>query len=151
MARAFELPTFAGVRLIRRRDEQPLNEQWSAVRTFESPKWLREASDELNSLAQLESNWDSYGSKPPSSAAIVRARIIFSRLNISNHPKPHISAVSPGGVGIHWRIGSRDLEIEVEPDGQISVLQTEISGQMSDSLFSQVEKLQPVLDWVIGI
>ena len=151
MARALEIPQFKNARPLRRRsDEQRLRKQWSAIRPLISPIWLPEISAQLNRLKELGFNWDSYGSEPITAKALFIARRMFSELDISNHPKPHVCAVAGGGVGIHWRIGSRDLELEADRDGNITYLQTELPDGMIEGTAGDAQQLQAVLDWVLG-
>jgi len=151
MARALEIPQFKATTNLRKNgDEDRLKQQWSTIRSLATPIWLREVSASLNKLGDLGRDWDSYGSQPVSAQALLTARMIFSRLNITDHPKPHTCAVAGGGVGIHWRVGTRDLELEIDPDGSIRYLQTILPENMQDGTVETAEQIQSVLDWVIG-
>src|SRR5258708_28457533 len=98
MALSIKLPQFKTTRHLQKHSEEERKRQWSSVRGLATPIWLREISAGLNALSDLPFNWDSYGSQPVSKEALLAARMIFSRLDISDHPKPHICAVAGGGV-----------------------------------------------------
>jgi hypothetical protein len=150
MARALEIPQFKTTTNLRRNgDADRLKQQWSTIRSLATPIWLREVSASLNGLGDLAYDWDSYGSQPVSKQALLAARMIFSRLDITDHPKPHTCAIAGGGVGVHWRIQSRDLELEIDPDGTIRYLQTILPGDMNEGT-AEAAELQSILDWVIG-
>lgn len=150
MARALEIPQFKSTTNLRRSSDEEGSKQWSTIRGLAVPIWLREVSAALNALGDLSPNWDSYGSEAVSEKALFTARKIFSRLNITDHPKPHTCAVAGGGVGIHWRVRSRDLELEIDPDGSIRFLQTTLPGDILDGTVETPAQIQSVLDWVIG-
>ena len=61
--------------------------------------WLRTAT---------EPDWDSYGGKPTTEAAIKTAR------NLVGIP------LRTGGIQIEMSAGGADIEIEIDPDGKVS-------------------------------
>jgi hypothetical protein len=149
MAHALRFPNFGMTRVIGR-DEESNRRQWSPVRSLQSPVWLREVYDRISALAELEQNWDSYGGLPVASEAISMARVLLSKLDLEDLPKPHVTAIPDGGIGLHWRIAKRDLEIEIEPTGEIHRLKTDVGG---DSVHGDVRTLrdrQDALDWILG-
>ncbi len=145
MAQALHIPNFLGVKRSRQ-DRESNRRQWSEVKGLQSPAWLREIYDRISDLKKLERNWDSYDALPVADGAISSIRVLLSNLDIDDMPTPHIAPLPDGGVGLHWRVGSRDLEIEAEPNGEVHYLQTIVGGDFVDD--PSVE--QDALDWVLG-
>jgi hypothetical protein len=142
---ALHLPNFLGVKRSHR-DRESNRRQWSEVKSLQSPAWLREVYDRISDLKKLEQNWDSYGALPVADGAISSIRVLLSNLEIDDMPTPHVAPLPDGGVGLHWRVGARDLEIEVEPNGEVHYLQTIVGGE---SVSGDTEA-QNALDWVLG-
>lgn len=149
MAHALRLPSLAMRRQVRRDEEYNLR-QWSEVRSLQHPAWLKEIYDRLSAIDQLEHNWDSCGAHPPSLDAGVAARVLLSNLSIEEMPKPHVAPIPDGGIGLHWRIAERDLEIEVDRSGEVHALQTVVGQEPSSLEISTLRAAQNALDWVLG-
>lgn len=149
MAHALRLPNFVLQRATRR--EQEYNErQWSAVKSLQSPTWLKEIYDRISGLAALEENWDSYGGLPVAPRAISTIRVVLSNLDIEDMPRPHVGAIADGGIGLHWRVADRDLEIEVEPNGEVHFLKTRVGTEPNSVDVHTWEDAQAVMYWVLG-
>jgi len=75
----------------------------------------------LDELARLPNNWDSYGAKTITGAAIDEARRLIRLCEEPCQP-PAIVPTNGGGVQLEWvhphGLGS-DVEIEIGPDGRI--------------------------------
>src|SRR5260370_37162972 len=78
----------------------------------------------ISEFAQLPQNWDSYGSNPVTPDALRMARKFLSESPLALIPEPSVSPVSGGGLGFHWRVETRDLEIEFLPDGSVEYIKT---------------------------
>lgn len=110
----------------------------------------------LNRLGELEEDWDSYGSVPPSLDLIVVAESLL--VWIDRHlspflPPPHITAVSGGGVQFEWRHGSRELEIELGPlDEGLSIeyLRSSHGEPINEDAIETVPDLPDQLGWIVG-
>ena len=152
MAQALRVPSFFGVR--DRRGESRLQDaprQWSPVRSLQSTPWLREVYDRLIELSRLRVNWDSYGGRPVRAEALVRARKLLSNLQVGDFPMPHVSPVPDGGLVFHWRVADRDLEIEIEPNGTIRFLRTELPAlQMEDGEVESLARAQEIVEWLLA-
>src|SRR5262249_26065958 len=92
----------------------------------EHAAWLRH---ELDELAALEGNWDSYGGVPPSRDALgVAHRFIHAveqRFDPAVGERVHPYDVAPiprGGVQIEWRGSDVHLEVEIDQEGDVSYL-----------------------------
>jgi len=149
MAQALRLPNF-GVQRILRREQEYNGRQWSPVKSLQSPAWLKETYDRITSLADLKENWDSYGGLPVAPKAISRARFLLSNLDVEDMPRPHVAAIPDGGVGLHWRVADRDLEVEVEANGDVHFLRTNAGKEPKSVDVHSWSGAQAVLDWVLG-
>ncbi|HVZ60645.1 MAG TPA: hypothetical protein VG892_07650 [Terriglobales bacterium] len=65
------------------------------------------ASKNLEALCALEDNWDGYGGKRPTVAALQTVSEVF------------YVPVCDGGVQLEMHTGGMDIEISINPDGTI--------------------------------
>lgn len=149
MAQALRIPNFAGLKRSRQ-DQESDRRQWSGVKSLQSPAWLKEIYDRVSDLKNLQENWDSYGGLAVADTAVHRVRVLLSTLDIEEMPTPHVAALPDGGVALHWRVGDRDLEIEVAPDESVHYLQSTIGGESVPGDAESTFKAQCALDWVLG-
>jgi hypothetical protein len=149
MAQALHLPNFFGMKRSRQ-DQESNRRQWSGVKSLQSPAWLKEIYDRISDLKKLEENWDSYGGLPVADGAIKSIRVLLSKLDIEDMPTPHVAPLPDGGVGLHWRVGDRDLEVEAEPSGVVHYLQSNTGGESVSGDADTPYKAQCALDWVLG-
>ena len=82
-------------------------------------KWLKRFNDELDSLADLEPNWDSYGSQPPNALAIELARTVLRILNNINFVPTSLAPSPDEGVSISFLKGKKLAVIEYFNTGEI--------------------------------
>jgi len=75
---------------------------------------------EIKALAELKDDWDTYGSPPPSAAALQTAFGLLTVLEGVPFGLPHVAPVPGGGVQIEWHIGSEDIELEIACDGHVT-------------------------------
>lgn len=94
--------------------------------------WIRQADQKISELSQLPENWDGYGSRSIQQAAVEQASALLSKLASFNLPAPQIFPVPGGGIQLEFRQDSRELEIEILPDGSIEYLTVNEEGQMSE-------------------
>lgn len=85
---------------------------WDAVKT-------------IARLAQLPENWDTYGSRPVQVRALQGAFFILKLTEALSLPAPHIGPVAGGGIQFDWFSATRELEIEILPDGSVAYLRSE--------------------------
>jgi len=149
MAQALQFPNLFGLERSRQ-DQDSDSRQWSGVRSLQSPAWLKETYDRISSLKTLEENWDSYGGLPVADGAISITRVVLSKLDIEEMPKPHVAPLPDGGIGLHWRLVDRDLEIEVESNGAIHFLRTTVGQDSMPGDARSLKDVQDLLDWVLG-
>ena len=150
MAQALHLSNFLGVKRSRQ-DQESNRRQWSGVKSLQSPAWLKEIYDRISDLKKLEENWDSYGGLPVALGAASMIRVLLSNLDLEDMPKPHVAAIPDGGIGLHWRVADRDLEIEVEPNGNsVHCLRTNLGEEPVAGEVQTLKAAQDALDWVLG-
>jgi len=87
---------------------------------------------QLESLAELDQDWDSYGASPPTPVALSRASRLM--LDVATRAletvdsdeamsKPwFIAPLAGGGTQIEWRNGTCTVEVEFGPEGRLQYL-----------------------------
>jgi len=68
---------------------------------------------ELESFAQLEANWDSYGGSPISERAVSEATRVIESCKVWGLEFPEVVPMSSGGVALEWHSDLAEVEIEV--------------------------------------
>ena len=114
--------------------------QWSRVVSLIDRGWVTCMYDRLSSLGSAVQ---------PS--ALRAAHFFLSNADGSSLPEPLIAALPDGGIGFHWRVHDRDLEIEATAEGQLLFLKTPVgnlSGMVDGEVF--LDNAQNILDWVTG-
>ncbi len=93
----------------------------------ESPagSWLVLTLTRLNELARLQANWDGYGSPAVQRAALQTAIRLLLELAPDEPAEPQIIPVPGGGVQLEWQTASRELELEILPQGTVEYLRVE--------------------------
>jgi hypothetical protein len=84
---------------------------------------------QLERLANLEENWDSYGGRPVSPRAVWRSVELIVRILESNADAPSIVPTSEGGIQLEWHPTEADLELIIHPDGTVDAYLETGSGQ----------------------
>ena len=132
----------------------PRTTQWSRVIPLERLNtWQVHALREIQSVASLPVNWDSAGSPPPTAKAIKTAINHLRRLTeLRDLWNPHVAPVSGGGIQLVWVTASRQLDLEVLPNGTIEYLVSEgktpkYEGQLKASDYEVTKVLAA---WVAG-
>lgn len=86
----------------------------------------------LTNLARLQDNWDGYGSPPLRPVALKGAIHVLLASDIENPPAPYVGPVTGGGVQMEWRTPTRELELEILPDGSVEYVTVGEQGRMMD-------------------
>jgi len=123
--------------------------QWSEVVDWPWGVHQIPSVQRLLSLKNLERDWDSYGSQPPSEAAIAMGLTLLKGLvdvGLENLTTPRINPVSGGGVLLEWEAGSRELELELLSGGVVRYLKIEHGEPIQEDtvthpMFSQMQDL----------
>jgi hypothetical protein len=132
--------------------------QWSDVTSlWTSQAWVPAARHSVAALCALRPNWDGQGSPAPHKVVLDLLNRLIKELECYDLTTAHIGPVSGGGVGIEWRCGKRDLNLEILPDGSLEFLKAEktasgfdpaamVDGEIpSDGL----NELRPLVRWLI--
>jgi hypothetical protein len=108
--------------------------QWCHVTELRgSPDWLVDARKRLGRLASLSDNWDGEGGLSLHPAAFDSARRLLEEIEPYRElPPVHIGPSMAGGLGLEWRFESRDLDIDILPDGSIEFLKSSRLGSEFD-------------------
>lgn len=104
--------------------QRSASQQSTQVIFLDVGSWVSEVFQALTGLEGLPPNWDSYGSPPPQASALHTARQFLAGVSAAGIPAPNVTAVPGGGIGLHWRVADRDLEIEFLPDGKAEFLKS---------------------------
>jgi hypothetical protein len=75
----------------------------------------------LESLVDLEDDWDSYGALAPSRIALAAAWTIASGLCERGIPLPQVFPTRRGGVQLEWHRSHTSLEWEIDRNGATGV------------------------------
>jgi hypothetical protein len=105
----------------------PSSTQWNHVTPLvKASPWLIDTLKALAGLSGLQDNWDGYGSPSIQSAALTSARRLVSAIEAEELPTPAVGPVSGGGIGIVWKVATRELQIEILPDGSVEFLLADV-------------------------
>jgi hypothetical protein len=100
-------------------------QQWSKITLLkDASPWVPTCVTKITQFSELPQNWDGSGSDPVSKDALKMALRFLAEGPIHIIPEPSVSPVPGGGLGFHWRVESRDLELEFFPDGTVEYLKT---------------------------
>jgi len=80
---------------------------------------LAKAQSRLSELAQIGSNWDTYGAPAPNQAALETAVRVLEHMNPFDLMLANIVPSAEGGVGFCFSRGDRYADIESSNDGDI--------------------------------
>jgi hypothetical protein len=119
---------------------------------WDADSWLTDVLQNLRDLERLTTNWDSYGSAPPQLQALQAARQFLASVPTTRLPAPSVSAIAGGGVGFHWKVGGKDLEIEFLPDGNKEFLRTTNDDESSivEGPLDTPEDQKRIWNWLSG-
>ncbi len=132
--------------------KRSMPQQSIQVSFLDAGSWVGEVLQMLAELEALPANWDSYGSAPPQPAALHRARQFLARAPVARVPAPTVTAVPGGGVGFHWRVEERDLEIEFLPNADAEFLKSGRAGKTPGEEGSLIgpDDERELLNWLVG-
>ncbi|MFN8632478.1 MAG: hypothetical protein U0893_01400 [Chloroflexota bacterium] len=94
-----------------------------------------DVSRRLDDLASLHDDWDSYGGAAPTAKSLAVARDLLVTLDALLASQTdckvkllHLGPLPTGGVQIEWRHAEVEVEVEVDPHGELSYLLVERQG-----------------------
>ncbi len=125
------------------------------------PTWLQNVTARVTRFSHLHGNWDTYGGKPISRAAIAKAIGIatlfadrVSREGVSLPQPPFVAPMSSGGLLFEIRNGVRELHIEIEPGDsdryQVCRIGSELSGGDLEETVGK-SGIPEVLSWILNV
>jgi hypothetical protein len=123
------------------------------IKTFGVQSWLKEVMFRAVELCNLPPNWDSYGSPPPAIELLGRIKRTLRETRVESVDVPDVIPASGGGIQLEWASGTRELEIEFMPGGEIGFLAVdeendeEPAGTLGPGDFDQ---LRFWLEWLQG-
>lgn len=80
----------------------------------------------ISRIAELRQGWDGGASPAPQRAAVSAANRLLEQIErYSELPVPCVGPAVGGGVGIEWRFETRNLDLEVLPDGSVEYLKAD--------------------------
>ncbi len=85
------------------------------------PTWLEMARRDINRLLKLGNNWDSYGAKRLNSESAAAAIRFLGLVMQERSILPFIVPMSSGDIQLEWHGAGGDIEIEVTPEGPITM------------------------------
>lgn len=100
------------------------------------PPWLIDFANDVASLLSLQDNWDSYGARPISFTVLCNSLFIMLDIMDNDTPLPQAVPTVHGGIQLEWHTCGIDLEIEINPHDQISIL-------FEDTLQNEVWEPEP--------
>jgi len=127
--------------------QQPAYQVWTQSRsgqalsaeiddTIPMAPWVIDMLSKIQELCALETNWDSYGSPPPSVAVMAEALILLQRAECGlRHspsedaaiPIPTVVPLSGGGLQFEWQTPLKELELEFFEDQPPTALAVDTS------------------------
>ena len=127
--------------------------QWSGVvLVSELNRWQIDTIKKLLQLLALPPDWDSYGSLPPSEAAVRAAVRLVLGIDLDYLASPHVVPVSGGGVQLEWSFDSRELEIEINDEGAAEYLKSHHGKPIEEGQISLADfpRIRALLTWLIA-
>jgi hypothetical protein len=115
------------------------------------PAWLYSTFAQIQRLAGLRADWDSYGGMPPSDYVLVDALKVVLYTSTTESVAPVIVPTSDGGVQLEWQSANHDLEIRVMPGGEVSGIREDMaSGVVVDLARVSVEDMASIVAFAGG-
>lgn len=113
---------------------------------------LRASLRRIGELERLDENWDGYGSPRLKPTALARAVRLLILSDAHDAPLPFIGPVSGGGIQIEWSTATRELELEILPNGTLEYVKVDEAGHMVDDQLSiHDEKVfSDLIGWLTG-
>lgn len=113
--------------------------------------WQLTALRAINKLAKLPNDWDGYESRQPQRVSRARAVQLILAIEREQMPIPYVYPVPGGGIQFEWQTSTRELEIEILPDGSVEFLTVLEGNEMKEGCLSldQVGEVERLVYWLI--
>jgi len=102
----------------------------------------------VQTLINLQPNWDGYGSPPPSERAAAIAFRLISEIKENLRNPAHVCPVGGGGIQLEWHVGDKDLEIEIGFDGSVEYLAAAGDRTQEGELPMDGGALEHLITWI---
>ena len=107
---------------------------------------LRRDLQAVQSLAELEPDWDTYGAEPPNSTALRLARDALRRLHQAACLPDTIVPSVEGGVAFSFVNGREHVDIEFTNEGEVFVITSTSANDVVVQEFALAELEESVYD-----
>ncbi len=113
--------------------------------------WQLNTIRAIAKLGSLPDNWDGYGSSKIQPKALATAFHLVLAIQVEEPPTPHISPVPGGGIQLEWQTSTRELELEILPDGSIEFLTVLEGNDVEEDCLplDQVGEAQRLIYWLM--
>jgi len=96
-------------------------------------RWIEAVNDQLETLALLGQDWDTYGSPPPERAALGLTEALLREVRLLDIPVPRLSGTSDGGVSIEWFTPTIEFAVEIDSECVVTVfMRDRLTGETSE-------------------
>ena len=114
----------------------------------ELPEWFSAVVSRLLPLLSLPPNWNSEGAEAVRGDAILpMVFYVLNQVMKQSTPAPMIVPTAQGGVQLEWHEQSIDVEIEVEPSGEIHVsVEDPQAGEWEEPFAESVARLTQTIE-----
>jgi hypothetical protein len=85
------------------------------------PVWISPLVEQLEAILGLPEGWNSYGAARIDGKTAVRAVRLLLKVAGLTTPAPSVVPTPSGGVQLEWHERDIDLEVELTPQGQVSM------------------------------
>jgi len=100
-------------------------------------------------LRRLDANRDSYGSPSIRAEALQSAALVLQLVDALQLGSGHVAPVSGGGVQLSWRIGDRELDVELLPGGSALYLTAEGDATEEGEIALNQDALRALVRWLL--
>ncbi len=121
-----------------------------ADRRNQFPESIVSFIDELKRMEGLEENWDSYGGLPLNDDAVLPA-VQLAIEGLNRCQEPTIVLRPNGGIGLRWRNGQRELEVDIDPDGRCTAFYEDAAGEQEVDKPTEVSQMYPLVHRVCRV
>src|SRR4051812_2906182 len=118
----------AGWSLAERRPVPDLNAaQWQCVVPIgDVAPWMSDVLQRVNAFEDLRPGWNGTRSPAVLREALVLARqLVVAAAQVEDLRAPNVGPVPGGGLQLEWRMGKKELELEILPTGDLGVLRVD--------------------------
>ncbi len=123
--------------------------KWTGeVSTFDLSQWKIDAISQTLKLERLPTDWDSYGSPPPSNELVDFCIDRLKNIPFNDLPSPNVVPVSGGGIQFEWSLSDRELELEVLPNYTIGFLKVERGEPLDQGEVKDLQQIPALFGWL---